>query len=175
MLEEGVSTQPDLDQSKGAQGVYRRAIEYVLETVHRQAKSREWPWTDVLARSGIGVQGRVSVYEPARWEEVLPTRRFEVKGFRQTDGQGGLGAPVVIHLTLPASGSRHRWRGARRRTDPSERHFPDDLTGRPRPCFGPAGRGRAARRPRAARPGARARHALAVGPGRPRASRWRTT
>src|SRR4051794_17706649 len=76
-LDEGVSTGLDLAESNGAQGVYRRAIEYLLETAHRQAKSEDGSWADVLARTGIGVQGRVSVYDATRWEEVLPTRRFE--------------------------------------------------------------------------------------------------
>ena len=123
-LDEGVSTGLDLAESNGAQGVYRRAIEYLLETAHRQAKSENGSWADVLARTGIGVQGRVSVYDATRWEEVLPTRRFEVKGFRHTHGQGGLGAPVVAHLTLPGKWGEIPAETTGAMFDRSERHFP---------------------------------------------------
>jgi pimeloyl-ACP methyl ester carboxylesterase len=95
---EGVSSQLEIESARGAQGTYRRAIEYILETAHRQSKVEHVHWTEVLARTGIGVEGRLSLYEATRWEEVLPTRRFEVKGFHHQAGQGGIGAPVVASL-----------------------------------------------------------------------------
>jgi pimeloyl-ACP methyl ester carboxylesterase len=126
-LEEGVSTGLDLADSRGAQGVYRRAIEYLLETAHRQAKSENGSWADVLARTGVGVQGRVSVYDATRWEEVLPTRRFEIKGLRHTRGQGGLGAPVVAHLTREGKWGEVPTETTGTLVDRSEVHFPKSL------------------------------------------------
>ena len=90
---EGVSPKLDLAAAKGAQGIYRRSIEYILETANRRAKAEGVSWTDVLARAGIGVRGKVHLYETAMWEEALPTRQFEIKGIRHRAGRGGLGAP----------------------------------------------------------------------------------
>ncbi len=127
VLEEGVSPSSDMDQSLGAQSTYRRAIEYALITVDRQAKKEKVPWTEILARSGIGVEGKVSLYEPALWQEVLPSRQFEVKGFRNQVGQGGLGAPVVIHMAPSVERKPLVMEGGETRTDPSQLHFPEDL------------------------------------------------
>jgi hypothetical protein len=90
VLSEEFSPRLDIDTAAGAQGIYRRAIEYALETTHRQAMVEGISWTEFLARAGIGVQGRVGLYEAARWEEALPTRRFEVQGFRHQSGRGVL-------------------------------------------------------------------------------------
>src|SRR5271165_5084646 len=59
VLSEEPSPRLDIDAAMGAQGIYRRAIEYALETAHRQAAVEGTTWTDILARAGIGVQGRV--------------------------------------------------------------------------------------------------------------------
>ena len=77
------------------QGVYRRAIEYILETAHRQAKSETGSAGPMSSPGGDRRPGQGQPVRGARWEEVLPTRRFEVKGFRHQAGQGGIGAPVV--------------------------------------------------------------------------------
>ena len=127
VLEEGVSPSRDMDQSLGAQSTYRRAIEYALVSVDRQAKKEKVPWTEILARSGIGVEGKVSLFEPALWQEVLPSRQFEVKGLRKTAGQGGLGAPVVIHMSPAVERKPLVLKGGETRTDPSQLHFPEDL------------------------------------------------
>jgi pimeloyl-ACP methyl ester carboxylesterase len=127
VLEEGVSRSPDIEHSLPAQGAYRRAIEYALVTVDRQAKKEEVPWTEVLARSGIGVRGKVSLFEAALWREVLPSRQFEVKGFRKTMGQGGIGAPVVIHMPGAIDRKPLTLEGGEVVTDPSQHHFPEDL------------------------------------------------
>lgn len=126
-VEEGVSPGLELEESNGAQGVYRRAIEYLLETAHRQARYENGSWVDVLARTGIGVQGRLSVYDARRWDEVLPTRRFDVKGFRHALGQGGLGAPVVAHLTREGKWGEMPTETSGALVDPSEVHFPKSL------------------------------------------------
>ncbi|APW61406.1 esterase/lipase family protein [Paludisphaera borealis] len=127
VLEEGVSPSRDIAQSLGAQSTYRRAIEYALVSVDRQAKTQKVPWTEILARSGIGVEGKVSLYEAALWQEVLPSRQFEVKGFRKEMGQGGLGAPVVIHMATSVERKPLTLEGGEARTDPSQQHFPADL------------------------------------------------
>ncbi len=85
---EELSPQLDIDNATGAQGIYRRAIEYTLETTHRQAKVEGISWTEFLARAGIGVHGRVGLYEAARWEEALPTRRFRSSGLPPSRGPG---------------------------------------------------------------------------------------
>ena len=87
---EEFSPQLDIDTATGAQGIYRRAIEYTLETTHRQAMVEGISWTEFLARAGIGVQGRVGLYEAARWEEALPTRRFRSPGFPPSGRAGGV-------------------------------------------------------------------------------------
>ncbi|WP_261357718.1 esterase/lipase family protein [Aquisphaera insulae] len=97
--EEGVSTRIDIAASRAAQGTYRRAIEYALETTHREASREGVPWTNVLARAGIGVRGRISLYDATRCDDILPTRRYEVSGFHHELGGGGVGAPVVAHVT----------------------------------------------------------------------------
>ncbi|QEH32150.1 Alpha/beta hydrolase family protein [Aquisphaera giovannonii] len=99
VAEEGVSTRIDIAAARGAQGTYRRAIEYALEAAHREAAAEGLRWTEVLARAGIGVQGRISLYDATRCDDVLPTRRYEVTGFRHEVGAGGVGAPVVAHVT----------------------------------------------------------------------------
>jgi pimeloyl-ACP methyl ester carboxylesterase len=127
VLREGVSPALDIQSAGPAQGVYRRAIEYALETAHRRALKEGVPWTDVLARAGIRVEGKLALYEAASWDEVLPTRRFEVKGFHHQASQGGLGAPVVAHLTRSG-----RWGEALTETgspliDNSEMHLPRSI------------------------------------------------
>ena len=168
---EGVSPKLDLAAAKGAQGVYRRSIEYILETANRRAKAEGVSWTDVLARAGIGVRGKVHLYETAMWEEALPTRQFEIKGIRHRAGRGGLGAPVVLYL------DRSRQLGTSRRPRPTvpwqTRPWPTSpicSIERPRPSCGPGRAQRAARRARAARSGEHARPALAAGPRRPQLS-----
>jgi pimeloyl-ACP methyl ester carboxylesterase len=127
VVREGVSTQLDIDAARGAQAIYRRAIEYTLETAHRRAASTGVHWTDVLAEAGIGVQGRVSLYEASRWEEVLPTRRFDVQGFRHRWGRGGIGAPVVAHLTRSGKWGEPATDTTGMLTEPCEMHFPRSL------------------------------------------------
>jgi len=127
VLSEGVSTRLDIESARGAQSVYRRAIEYLLETAHREASASGASWTDVLYRAGIGVRGRLSLYDAARCDEVLPTRRFEVKGFRYRHGQGGLGAPVVAHLTRQGSWGEATPEISGHLTAPCEAHFPRSL------------------------------------------------
>ena len=124
---EGVSPQLDIEAAKGGQGIYRRAIEYILETANRQAARTGGNWTDVLAAAGISVRGRVSLYEAAKWEDVLPTRRFEVKGFRHQAGQGGIGAPVVLHLTRSGNWGEASTETTGDLTEPCEMHFPKTL------------------------------------------------
>jgi pimeloyl-ACP methyl ester carboxylesterase len=127
VFSEGVSTRLDIESARGAQSVYRRAIEYLLETAHREASDNGASWTDVLYRAGIGVRGRLSLYDAARCDEVLPTRRFEVKGFRYRHGQGGLGAPVVAHLTRSGSWGEAIPEISGNLTEPCEAHFPRSL------------------------------------------------
>jgi pimeloyl-ACP methyl ester carboxylesterase len=127
VLEEGLSPSGEIEHSLGAQSTYRRAIEYALIAVDRQAKAQKVPWTEILARSGIGVEGKVSLFEAALWQEVLPSREFEVKGFHRQVGQGGLGAPVVIHMARTVEPKPLSLEGGEVQTDPSERHFPAQL------------------------------------------------
>ncbi|MFO0888796.1 MAG: alpha/beta fold hydrolase [Isosphaeraceae bacterium] len=127
VVQEGVTTQLELGAARPAQGVYRRAIEYTLETAYRQATVEGVPWTEVLARSGIRVEGRLSLYEAAAWQEVLPTRRFEVKGFQRRAGQGGLGAPVVAHLVRGGNWGEPTAQDGSPLADIVERHFPRKL------------------------------------------------
>ena len=127
VLTEGVSTRLDIESARGAQSVYRRAIEYLLETAHREASANGASWTDVLYCAGIGVRGRLSLYDAARCDEVLPTRRFEVKGFRYRHGQGGIGAPVVAHLTRSGSWGDATPEISGNLTEPCEAHFPRSL------------------------------------------------
>jgi pimeloyl-ACP methyl ester carboxylesterase len=124
---EGVSPQLDLAAAKGAQGIYRRSIEYILETANRRAKAERVSWTDVLARAGIGVRGKVHLYETAMWEEALPTRQFEIKGIRHRAGRGGLGAPVVLYLDRSRQQGRPATETSGAMADPSVAHFPNLL------------------------------------------------
>ena len=125
---EGVSSQLEIEAARGAQGTYRRAIEYILETAHRQAKVGNVPWTEVLDRAGIGVQGRLSLYEAARWEEVLPTRRFEVQGFHHQAGQGGIGAPVVASLIRTGNWGEPVADHPGGLTEPCKKYFPKSMS-----------------------------------------------
>jgi len=127
VLSEEFSPRLDIDTATGAQGIYRRAIEYTLETTHRQAMVEGISWTEFLARAGIGVQGRVGLYEAARWEEALPTRRFEVQGFRHQVGRGGVGAPVVVFLTRTRKWGEPATETTGALTEPCETHFPKTL------------------------------------------------
>ncbi|MGC8643538.1 MAG: esterase/lipase family protein [Isosphaeraceae bacterium] len=127
VISEGVSLQLDIKAARGGQGIYRRAIEYMLETVNRQATRTGSNWTDILAAVGISVRGRVSVYQAARWGDVLPTRRFEVKGFHHQAGQGGIGAPVVVHLTRAGDWGEASPQTTGNLTEPCEMHFPKTL------------------------------------------------
>jgi pimeloyl-ACP methyl ester carboxylesterase len=127
VVAEGVSPQLDIAGSHGAQGVYRRAIEYMLEAAHRQALADKVSWTEVLAQAGISVQGRLSLYQPARWDEIHPTRRFQVKGFNHGVGRGGIGAPVVAHLTRSAKWGEPETETTGTITEPCETHFPKSL------------------------------------------------
>ena len=90
-------------------------------------RSRTCHWTEVLARAGIGVQGRLSLYEAARWEEVLPTRRFEVKGFHHQAGQGGIGAPVVASLVRTGNWGEPVSDHPGGLTEPCKQYFPKTL------------------------------------------------
>src|SRR5690606_26437306 len=57
VMAEGVSEDPNLEEELPAQRVYRRAIEYALIAVDRQAKVKKVSWTKILEQSGIGVSG----------------------------------------------------------------------------------------------------------------------
>jgi pimeloyl-ACP methyl ester carboxylesterase len=127
VLNEEFSSRLDIDSATGAQGIYRRAIEYTLETTHRQAMVEGTSWTEFLARAGIGVQGKLGLYEAARWDEVLPTRRFQVQGFRHQSGQGGIGAPVVACLTRSGKWGETETETTGALTEPCEAHFPKTL------------------------------------------------
>ena len=127
VVSEGVSPQLNIDAARGGQGVYRRAIEYILEAANRQATRTGSNLTDVLAAAGIGVRGRVSLYEAAKWKDILPTRRFEVQGFRHQAGQGGIGAPVVLHLTRSGNWGEAPTETTGDLTSPCEMHFPKTL------------------------------------------------
>ena len=127
VLDEGVAPQLEIEAAHGAQGVYRRAIEYMLETANRQAMVEHSHWTEILAQAGIGVAGKVSLYETARWDEVLPTRRFEVQGFHHRAGQGGIGAPVVTHLTRSGNWGEQPTETTAPVIEPCEIHFPKSL------------------------------------------------
>lgn len=127
VMVEGVSEDRDPASETPSQSAYRRAVEYALNAVDRQAKVKKVPWTEILAQSGIGVSGRVSVYDASLWQEVLPARRFVVKGFHQSVGRGGLGAPVVIHMARSAERTRLSLEGGEVLSDPSANHFPAQL------------------------------------------------
>lgn len=127
VIAEGVSESPALEASLPAQSVYRRAIEYALITADRQAKVKKVSWIEVLAQSGIGVTGRSGAYEATAWHEILPARRFVVKGFHQHIERGGIGAPVVLHLDRSAEQKRLTITGGDILTDPSRKHFPAQL------------------------------------------------
>ena len=73
------------------QGAYRRAIEYMLETAHRQAKAENGPGPRCWPGQGSASRAGSALYDATRWEEVLPTRRFEVTGFRHRTGREGSG------------------------------------------------------------------------------------
>ena len=126
VVSEGVSPKLDIDAAKGGQGIYRRAIEYLLETANRQATRTRGNWTDVLAAAGISVKGRVSVYEAARWEDALPMRRFEVQGFRHQAGQGGIVARWSCTWSGRATGARPS-QTTGELIEPCEMHFPKTL------------------------------------------------
>lgn len=115
VLREGVATRLEPAGSNGAQATYRRAIEYAILAAHRQSQAEHVPWTEILAREGIAVRGTVSIFPPEMWEEALPSRVFEVEGFRHRAARGGLGAPIVL--------ARHKGEDAR----PDERYYPDHL------------------------------------------------
>jgi len=119
-----VATGDDSPEAVDGRGAYRRAIEYLLVAADRRVKSEEIGWTEALAQSGIGVSGRISVYDPPLWREVLPTREFEVRGFRRTVARGGVGAPVVVRMARTVESRGATVEGAVELTDPSERHFP---------------------------------------------------
>ncbi len=127
ILGEEFSTKLEIETATGAQGTYRRAIEYALETSHRQALIEGISWTEFLARCGVGVQGRVGLYEAARWEEALPTRRFQVQGFRHQAGRGGIGAPLVMCLTRSGKWGEPATETTGALTEPCEAHFPKTL------------------------------------------------
>src|SRR5262245_56537346 len=127
VMNEGVSPELDIAYSRGAQGTYRRAIEYALETAHRQARIDRVHWTEVLAQAGIRVEGDVCLYETSMWQEILPARRFEVKGFRHRIGQGGIGAPVVAHRIRSKGQGEADTETSGGLVDPSEAHFPKRL------------------------------------------------
>ncbi len=124
---EQLSQRLDIDTASGAQGIYRRAIEYMLETSHRQAMVEGISWTELLARAGVGVRGRVGLYEASNWEEALPTRRFEVEGFRHESGRGGVGAPVVTFLTRSGKWGEPATETTGAIVEPCEAHFPKTL------------------------------------------------
>jgi len=107
--------------------VYRRAIEYLLVTADRRVRAEGISWKDALAQSGIGVEGRLALYDASLWREVLPTREFQVKGFRTTAGRGGVGAPVVVRMVPRVEDRSEALEGGRDGSDPSERHFPAEL------------------------------------------------
>ena len=123
----GVSDDPNPATELPAQSAYRRAVEYALNAVDRQAKVKKVPWTEILAQSGIGVSGRVSVYDAALWQEVLPARRFVAKGFHKSVHRGGIGAPVVIHMARSVERTRLSLEGGDVLSDPSSKHFPANL------------------------------------------------
>jgi pimeloyl-ACP methyl ester carboxylesterase len=124
---EGISPHLDLGASRPAQGLYRRAIEYMIEAAYRQAQYERIGWTDVLAQAGVSVQGRLSLYRPENWSEVHPTRRYDVKGFNHSVGQGGIGAPVVAHLTRSGKWGQPETETTGALTEPCEAHFPQSL------------------------------------------------
>ena len=88
------------DGTTGARLVYRRAIEYAVQAADRVADHDKVRWTDVLASQGIVVRGKVSAFDPRQWDEALPARSFEVKGFHHHVARNGLGAPLVLSRTV---------------------------------------------------------------------------
>lgn len=110
-----------------ARGTYRRAIEYMLATADRRVKKEGISWKEAMEQSGVGVVGRVGIYDAALWQEVLPAQQFEVKGFHRTVARGGVGAPVVIRMARTVENLEKTVEGAVDVTDPSEKHFPAQL------------------------------------------------
>ncbi len=127
VMAEGVSEDPNLEEELPAQRVYRRAIEYALIAVDRQAKVKKVSWTKILEQSGIGVSGTAGSYDAAQWQEILPARLFTVKGFHRPIRRGGAGAPVVLHLDRSGERSRLAIEGGESLSDPSRKHFPAQL------------------------------------------------
>jgi pimeloyl-ACP methyl ester carboxylesterase len=124
---QGFSNDLDIVSAQPAQGTYRRAIEYILETAYRQSLKEHSHWTHVLARAGITVQGRLGLVDGYAWEEVLPTRRFEVKGFNRQAGQGGIGAPVVAKQTRSGDWGQSDTELSGSLAAPCVSHFPKTL------------------------------------------------
>ena len=105
------------DGITGARLVYRRAIEYALQTADRVARNEGSQWTDVLAREGIAVRGTVSSFAPRKWDEALPTRSFEITGFHHHIARDGFGAPLVLSRIVPPG----------TKVPDKERFFPNEL------------------------------------------------
>lgn len=127
VAEGGAEAEPTPEHAD-ARDAYRRAIEYMLTTADRRSKAEKGVgWAEALRQSGIGVSGRIGLYDAALWQEVVPSREFDVKGFRKAVGRGGVGAPVVIRMARPVEAKQRTLEGALDVTDPSEKHFPAQL------------------------------------------------
>ena len=112
----------------GRQGIYRRAIEYMLETANRQAKIENGS-LDRRPRAGGdrrpgqaravrgGPVGGGAADPPVRDQGLPPPGR----------PQGASGRPVVASLIRAGKWGEPRSRPPVRMTDPSEHHFPKTL------------------------------------------------
>ena len=124
---EGVSPKLDVAAAKAAQGIYRRSIEYILETANRRAKAEGVSWTDVLRGRESGFEARSTCMKRRCGKRHCPPASLRSKGFAIGPAEGGSEHPWSCTWIGQSKQDDPRPRPASALADPSVAHFPNLL------------------------------------------------
>jgi pimeloyl-ACP methyl ester carboxylesterase len=107
----------DADFIEIATDVHNRAVERLVRLAQDVRVRGRGTWQEVLAETGVGLQGVSEYLNPARFKELVPTRDIRARGLREWFDNPGVG------VTLVANRDNERVAPA----DPRDRLYPEKV------------------------------------------------